>query len=51
MLGSIILFLLGVLFFAVTIPNKLKWKVETGSNAQFVAGLVIGIVCWLGILF
>lgn len=48
MLGSIVLFLLGVLFFAATIPNKLKWKVETGSNNQFIAGIVLGVVCWLG---
>lgn len=51
MLGNIVLFLLGVLFLAVSITNKLKWKVETGNNNQFIAGIIIGIVCWLGILF
>jgi hypothetical protein len=51
MLGSIVLFLLGALFLTVSIPNKLKWKVETGNNKQFIAGIILGIVCWLGVLF
>lgn len=51
MLGNIVLFLLGALFFTVTVSSKTKWKVETGSNNQFIAGIIIGIVCWLGVLF
>ena len=51
MLGSIILFLLGALFFGATIPNKIKLYEETGSNFQFITGIILGIICWLGILF
>lgn len=51
MLGNIVLFLLGVLFFVATIPNKIKWYAETGNNTQFIAGIILGAVCWLGILF
>ena len=48
MLGTILLFLLGALFFAATIPNKYKWYAETGSHNQFIAGIILGILCWLG---
>ena len=49
MFGSIVLFLLAILFFVASITKRDYMYQETGSDANFYVGLMIGVICLIGV--